>query len=326
MTNAQVIEGTFGRVTMDDLLQVVGMSRQCMEVVLSGVGSMTIKSGQVLQARSAPGETGAAAFYALYGSPGTKYAVFRRDVAPTGKLTPIGSVSALVERARRAPKASTGPMVVIEGRFGDTSLRELFDVLSVSRSTFEIALPGRNARMAVRGGQLLGIEVPGETDPTRALAALLTEPGGTFTVYRAAVQRSGRPLGALADLVEAAEELSEEYATVVDFPSGALISAPPASARTRATTSPPDDTQLEALAQRIEALQRAFDAEPTFVSEVLTTVAALEDRIRLQDERFLAWVRAARQDRWLIVLVFLVQLTVAAAVVGASVWTHPWTR
>lgn len=323
----QVIEGTFGRVTMDDLLQVVGLSRQCLEVVVTGVGTMTVKSGQVLQARVA-GEVGVAAFLTLYASPATQYAVFRRE--PPMGLTPIGPVASLIERARRAPpRTNSSAVVVIEGSFGEMTLRELFDVLSVSRSTFEVELPGRRASLRLRGGQCLALAVEGEPDPVRALGSLLADPGGNYRVLRVSPARNVRTLGSLPELIARAEQIAEEYATVVEFPSGALITPrsrpsiriePPRSEPV--APRPTVDPRVDGLVAQVEALQKT----PHLASEVLLTVSTLEERIAAQDERLAAWAATARQDRVLLVLALLVQLATAAGVVGASLWTHAWTQ
>lgn len=312
-----VIEGTFDRTSMDDLLQVVSLSRQCLEVVLGTAGTMTVKGGQVLAARATPGEVGAAAFCALYASPGRRYSVVRRE-APAGDTAPIGSITSLVDRARRAPRitAPPEPVVVIEGRLSETPLPELLDVISLSRNTFRVEVPQAGAHLVVRGGQLLAIEVPGEPDPVRALGRLLREASASFTVLRTPASRGARSIGALVDLLGEAEGAWEDFATVVEFPSGALHTV---------LAAPAADEAVARLGERLDALQAKLAEAPPVAGDVIATLAALEERVRAQDLRLAAGVRGARADRALAVLSILVQIAIAASVIGATVWMRTWT-
>jgi Domain of unknown function (DUF4388) len=312
-----IIEGTFDRTSMDDLLQVVSLSRQCLEVVLGTAGTMTVKGGQVLAARANPSEVGAAAFCALYASPGQRYSVVRRE-APLGDAAPIGSITSLVDRARRAPRiaAPSEPVVVIEGRLSETPLPELLDVVSLSRNTFRVELPEARGHLVVRGGQLLAIEVAGEPDPMRALGRLLRAESGTFTVLRTPAVRGVRPLGALADLLVEAEGAWEDFATVVEFPSGAL--------HTVLATAVVDDA-VARLEGRVDGLEAKLAEAPPVAGDVIATLAALEERVRAFDLRLATGTRGVRADRALAVVSILVQIAIAASVIGATVWMRTWT-
>ena len=64
-----LMEGTFESFSIDEVLDVVGLSRQTMEVVLedeSRRGNIVVKAGQVLSA-NAPPDHGRGAFHALIG-------------------------------------------------------------------------------------------------------------------------------------------------------------------------------------------------------------------------------------------------------------------
>ena len=81
-----LMEGTFESFSIDEVLDVVGLSRQTMEVVLedeSRRGNIVVKAGQVLSA-NAPPDHGRGAFHALYQQPGQSFTVWRRSEAPGG--------------------------------------------------------------------------------------------------------------------------------------------------------------------------------------------------------------------------------------------------
>lgn len=222
--SAPMVEGTFGRVTMDDLLGVVSMSRQCLELVLGEAGSITVKSGQVLQARSGPGEEGASAFFSLYGKPGSQFAVYRRD-GPPPALEPIGTVSSLVERARRLPDPGT---TLLAGSFDNFSFAELIGAVSTSRQPLTITLiraDGSRAQIRVKSGLVLGCEDPGPYGPRNdrdSLHSVLRNPGRQFVVTKLAQTPAGPPIARLADLAAAALKQSRKQVLLegrlADFP------------------------------------------------------------------------------------------------------------
>jgi hypothetical protein len=222
--SAPMVEGTFGRVTMDDLLGVVSMSRQCLELVLGEAGSITVKSGQVLQARSGPGEEGASAFFSLYGKPGSQFAVYRRD-GPPPVLEPIGTVSSLVERARRLPDPGT---TLLAGSFDNFSFAELIGAVSTSRQPLTITLiraDGSRALIRVKSGLVLGCEDPGPYGPRNdrdSLHSVLRNPGRQFVVTKLAQTPAGPPIARLADLAAAALKQSRKQllleGRLADFP------------------------------------------------------------------------------------------------------------
>lgn len=224
MGRALLVEGSFGPVSLDDVLDVVSMSRQCMEVVFDGAlgRSLVVKAGSVLAATAPPNEQGRSAFRTLYARPGRTYAVYQRDRAPETP-SPVGTLAELIADARRVPsQRGKGPapdrtpsgriaierVIVLEGGFTEHPFADVLDVVGLSRQRMELRTEradGSWATVVVQAGQVLSA-----VDPSRglrgreALASIADDPGVRFVVARMSSRGPApQPLGALADLAGA---------------------------------------------------------------------------------------------------------------------------
>lgn len=164
-----VLEGSLEQAPLCEVLDVIGMSRQVMELVLSDdagvVGTIVVASGEVVEARvAASGAAGRGAFGALFASPGTRFTVLRRSREVPG-LT-LGAVDELVaeaKAARDAPEDSAlGPLPTIRPRREPTDAR-----------VEELEAQVRTLRARRPWGLLLGVVVGVQTVALLIAAVLL---------------------------------------------------------------------------------------------------------------------------------------------------------
>lgn len=209
-----LMEGTFESFSIDEVLDVVGLSRQTMEVVLEDEarrGNIVVKAGQVLSA-NAPPDHGRGAFHSLYQRPGQSFTVWRRLEAPGA---PIGTLADLIEESRRAPTTQRGAASrskrapLLEGTFSDHSLDEVLDVLSMSRQLMQLAVrrsDGSTAALVVKAGHVLGgVDHRKGTSGRQAFDDLVADPGERFEVVRLkAPPALPASIGTLTELLEAA--------------------------------------------------------------------------------------------------------------------------
>ncbi|MCA9648932.1 MAG: DUF4388 domain-containing protein, partial [Myxococcales bacterium] len=210
-----LMEGTFESFSIDEVLDVVGLSRQTMEVVLedeSRRGNIVVKAGQVLSA-NAPPDHGRGAFHALYQQPGQSFTVWRRSEAPGES---IGTLSDLIEESRHAPPTTQRGAAsrskrtpLLEGTFSDHSLDEVLDVLSMSRQLMQLAIHRADntiAALVVKAGHVLGaVDHRAGVSGPQAFEAIVADPGERFDVVRLkAPPALPAAIGTLAEMLEAA--------------------------------------------------------------------------------------------------------------------------
>lgn len=217
-----MMEGTFESFSIDEVLDVVGLSRQTMEVVLedgSRRGNIVVKAGQVLSA-NAPPDRGRGAFHSLYQQPGQSFTVWRRLEAPGDS---IGTLAELIEESRKAPptthrgssRSKRAPL--LEGTFDDHSLDEVLDVLSMSRQLMQLAIrraDDSTAALVVKAGHVLGgVDHRSGMSGQQAFDALVADPGERFEVVRLkAPPALPASIGTLAELLEAARAANPDAA------------------------------------------------------------------------------------------------------------------
>jgi len=223
---AQVMEGAFSEVSIDEVLQVISLSRQVLEVVLSDdagtVGTIVVKSGQLMDAVAIRQSLeGVAAFSWLVAHPGTAYSVLRRtgvkpDQAPLGHLATLTREAAAETGAGDEPEpaspAEIGDEVVVAGSFADFSMDELLDVLALSRQALTLNLSKSDAprgHIRVKAGHVLSCRAK-DLEGLPAFVQLYGSPGTQFEVRRSASEPIGDPLGTLPTWLDEAKKASRK--------------------------------------------------------------------------------------------------------------------
>jgi hypothetical protein len=206
-----LLKGSFDSFSIDDVLDVVGMSRQTMKVVLDDSGrggEFLVKAGRVIQAAAPPAE-GRRAFVNIYRQPGQGFAVWQH-VETTGE--PIGLLADLIQEAKALEQEPAVPsrMPMLAGSFADHRLDEVLDVLNMTRQLVEFKVMREDesrVTMILKAGQVLACE--DERQSTSGLSAfrtLFADPGTHFEVVRlmAPPDDLPPPIGRLPALVQQA--------------------------------------------------------------------------------------------------------------------------
>jgi hypothetical protein len=125
--DVQIMAGSFDDFTFDDVIQVLGLSRQCLRLLVrhgeAAISEVLLKAGQVLDARMPASSEPDEVFQALSGSAvsgsGLSFAVYHTE--PTGPYpAPRGRLSDLYEGTRgAAQQAQQAPAAPLRTRATD---------------------------------------------------------------------------------------------------------------------------------------------------------------------------------------------------------------
>ncbi|MEM9454325.1 MAG: hypothetical protein AAGF11_09110 [Myxococcota bacterium] len=217
-----LLKGSFDSFSIDDVLDVVGLSRQTMKVVLNedgqqGAGQFLVKAGRVIHAESSS-DRGRRAFVNIYREPGTSFAVWQH-VEAVGE--PIGMLADLIEEAKALEEAPVTPSrtPMLSGSFSDHRLDEVLDVLNMTRQLVEFKIrrdDDSSVIMLIKAGQVLACEdLRNSSNGLAAFRSLFKDPGQSFEVVRLdARQQDDLPprIGTLSALVQEARKNEDQDA------------------------------------------------------------------------------------------------------------------
>ncbi len=205
----EIVSGSLRDFSFEEMLLLLSSSRQRMEVRLMKAGrrrgTLLLKGGQLLDARSAAG-AGLDAFRDLLQDPGDAFTAVH---APSTRYRrSIGSIS---EVLRRSQLPDEGP-VVLQGSMANTTFEELVEMLSISRQQLEVVISndteGRVGSLVLNSGHILEAHAQdGALTGLAALDRLRTVPGTEFTVFRRALVGNTRPLGTVETLISSSQPL-----------------------------------------------------------------------------------------------------------------------
>ena len=245
-SRVRMMEGSLSEFDMPTLLQTVSLGRQFIELEVQNpsgkaVGTMSLKSGQVVSAHA--GETdGVSAVYQLLSSPPTaRFSVFRLN--PPGHLgEPLGTINELLmehfEATQAAPKANGHPSTlrptaspgipIMEGLLSDFDLASVLQTIGIGRQHTSMTVTHRGADLGtieMKAGQVLTAVSKGSKGiqavrmllgaPADARFLVLRLTGGAFV---------GEPLGSLGSILMKA--MGAEGAS--QTPKGVTTFRPPA--------------------------------------------------------------------------------------------------
>ncbi len=213
-----LLKGSFDSFSIDDVLDVVGMSRQTMKVVLSDDGrggEFLVKAGRVIHAE-APPDRGRRAFVNIYREPGQGFAVWQH-VEAIGE--PIGMLADLIEEAKALEEAPAAPSrtPMLAGSFADHRLDEVLDVLNMTRQLVEFKVRREDDSLVImllKSGQVLACEdLRNSTQGLPAFKSLFKDQGQSFEVIRLdSRQQDELPprIGSLSALVQEARKSDDQ--------------------------------------------------------------------------------------------------------------------
>ena len=162
-----VMSGDFDAFSVEEVLEVVGLSRQVMEIIFKRneqpTGRIVLKVGRVLHAEASNVRPGRASLQRVLQSPGRSFEVRRLSDANQNTNQPIGSLVDLIQELQDAAMAIPGDtpdadIQRLENRINDL-LVELRAVAERSESSVTVRLEALNEQIA----QLS--QAPAPTDP-----------------------------------------------------------------------------------------------------------------------------------------------------------------
>ena len=157
--SALVMSGDFKTFSFEEVLEVVGLSRQQMVITVSdaqssALGKIVIKAGKVLDAHSTKAGKGKGALLELMARPGHSFEVHRlQHSANLATAQPIGALGALIEefkeRAREiVPMIGPGNTQQIESQIKEL-MGELRGLVGQNQSTVTGRLDELDKKMAL---------------------------------------------------------------------------------------------------------------------------------------------------------------------------------
>ncbi len=162
-----VMSGDFDAFSVEEVLEVVGLSRQVMEIIFKRneqpTGRIVLKVGRVLHAEASNVRPGRASLQRVLQSPGRSFEVRRLSDANQNTNQPIGSLVDLIQELQDAAMAIPGDtpdadIQRLENRINDL-LVELRAVAERSESSVTLRLEALNEQIT----QLS--QAPAPTDP-----------------------------------------------------------------------------------------------------------------------------------------------------------------
>ena len=153
--DVQIMIGTFDDFTFDDVIQVLGLSRQCLRLLVrrgeAAFSEVLLKAGQVLEARMPSSSEPEKVFNTLSGSAvrgsGLSFAVYHTQ--PTGPFPiPRARLSDLYARAKQAGQAPRARLCALFDRLAlDAHIKQC----ALDHAHFEI-VGELNGRLSTRSG------------------------------------------------------------------------------------------------------------------------------------------------------------------------------
>jgi hypothetical protein len=278
VAHALVMQGSLdGDRSLDELLAVVGISRQWMEVVLmdgdAPAGRILCKAGRLVAVYAEPDRQGLDALARLRRGYAREFAVYQRP-PPEGVGEPLGRIEHLVAEPAPPPDP-TGDRtpireLVLAGSFADTPLRDVLTTLALSRQHVVVLLRARGrtrGSIAIKSGRIVDAEHAGRRGAD-ALRALIDDPGDGFVVYRVPPGTPvPEPLGRVEELL--APPPAPEEPPTIDLGPYAYDEAPTRVFALPQEPAPPTTARLSPVPPTLEDR----------VAELTAAVAALRDAV-----------------------------------------------
>ena len=299
-----ILHGDISDASFEEMLEVLQLSEQSLVVSFmrggAEIGTLTVMSERVLAA-TAGALRGIEAFRRLYADHGETFEV--RRAAGESPSEALGSVAELLADGQQR-LAFVDPTSVPQGRrslfmrgkLSDFPLDLIIASLDLSRQPMELVLRRDEEilhSVQLKAGRIAAVDGASGEGVDEALAAIRTDPGADFLVYRCSATIDGPPVAPLTALISegdspAAPELPGRDATAAEM----------ADARERLSQT------ANAVARLLVDLEDAHDGA---IREIRDTLAELAPRRR---EDTLLWTLLALQTVCLTVTLGLLALTI----------------
>lgn len=235
-TRIRVMDGSLRDFDVATLLQTVGLGRQYIALDILGadrraIGSVLVKAGKIISARSGAAE-GIAAIRELLESPRDfGFAVYRLDES-VGDVEPLGSIMQVLIDAEPRERRITAPAPgartpVLRGTLSEFDVPTILFTLAVARQYNCIELYNQEETVGTiyaKAGMVISAATP-RLEGLAAFRALVHSPSHLqFSVFRVNSQVVEQPLGSIYQLLSTADE--EHAASLPAAPTAAGLAIP----------------------------------------------------------------------------------------------------
>ncbi len=236
-----VMEGSLSEFDLSSVIQVVSLGRQYTGVELfdeSGtvVGTLHLKSGKILDAKSGSLSGLDAVTTLLRGSRRRRFSVYRTEAA-SNTLRPLGSVGEVLIKLMQSEAGPPERISVMEGSLAEFDLMTVLQVISIGRqfTGVEVLEPQGTlvGRIELKSGRVVSA-TSGHLSGIDAIRRLLKSPReNRFVVHRTTAEVGEEHLGSLAQImmrladVDAGWDGTEQNTQARRPPPPVLTSVPP---------------------------------------------------------------------------------------------------
>jgi chromosome partitioning protein len=266
-----VMEGTLADFDLSSVIQVVSIGRQYTGVELfdeSGqvVGTLFLKSGKILDARSGSLSGLDAVTTLLRGSRHRRFTVYRTEAQADAK-SPVGSVGEVLLKLMQSEAAAPERIAVMDGSLAEFDLMTVLQVISIGRqfTGVEVLDPANRllGKIELKAGKVVSAKSD-HLNGIDAIRRLLRSPRNSrFVVYRSRGEVGEHYLGSLAQILMKLSDVDSawdpaESNTQARRPVAPEVAAEPAPAPTPAAppVAPP---KAEARSGSVEAASAFVD-------------------------------------------------------------------
>jgi chromosome partitioning protein len=274
-----VMEGSLSEFDLSSVIQVVSIGRQYTGVELfdeggNVVGTLHLKSGKILDARSGTLSGLDAVSKLLRGSRRRRFSVYRTE-AGTDAKRPVGSVGEVLLKLMEGEAGPTERVAVMEGNLSEFDLMTVLQVISIGRqfTGVEVNDPAGvlMGKIQLKAGRVVSA-ASGHLNGIDAIRRLLKSPRDCrFIVHRTTEEVGEEHLGSLAQImmkiadVDAGWDSAESNTQARKAPSMPPHSSPPPILRSVPPVAHPS-SRAPAAQESLPALTQIVVEAPPAVS------------------------------------------------------------
>ena len=217
-----VMEGSLSEFDLSSVIQVVSIGRQYTGVELfdesgSVVGTLFLKSGKILEAKSGALSGLAAVNTLLRGSRQRRFSVYRTEPFADTK-SPVGSVGEVLLKMMQSEASAPDRIAVMEGSLSEFDLLTVLQVISIGRQFTGVEVHDPAGRLIGQIELKAGKVVSARSDHLHGVDAirrlLRSPPDSRFVVHRSTAEVGEHFLGSLAQILMKLADVDGQWDSV----------------------------------------------------------------------------------------------------------------